>query len=347
MITKIEYQNKEGINTISVPAKNQVTDDDMNSIKSVVNNNADILKDTNDDVEEFINSANSRIGTMEATTEGLETRMQTAEGEIDELQANTYNKTEVNTLLEPKANRSEIPTDLSQLSNANTKFVNETQLNNVDNNLQNQIDAIVASSDVVDIVGTYQELQNYDTSKLGDNDIVKVLEDSTHNNATSYFRWKKTQSTWQYIGSEGPYYTKSETNNLLDDKVDKVAGKGLSENDFTNALKTKLEGIQAGAQVNTVTGVKGDSETNYRTGNINITKANIGLGNVDNTSDLNKPISNAVQNALNGKVDTTAIVSSVSASSTNEQAPGAKLFYDTVGDIETILHRLNVGSGVE
>ena len=34
------------------------------------------------------------------------------------------------------------------------------------------------------------------------------------------------------------------------------------------------------------------------------TKADIGLGNVDNTSDLDKPISTATQNALNGKQDT-------------------------------------------
>ena len=33
-------------------------------------------------------------------------------------------------------------------------------------------------------------------------------------------------------------------------KVDKVNGKGLSANDFTNALKTKLDGIAAGAEVN-------------------------------------------------------------------------------------------------
>jgi hypothetical protein len=36
----------------------------------------------------------------------------------------------------------------------------------------------------------------------------------------------------------------------LDNKVDKVAGKGLSANDFTNALKDKLDGIDAGAEVN-------------------------------------------------------------------------------------------------
>lgn len=92
------------------------------------------------------------------------------------------------------------------------------------------------------------------------------------------------------------------TQTALDNKVDKVTGKGLSANDFTDTLLSKLNGIESGAQVNTVTGVKGSAETSYRTGNINITKANIGLGNVDNTSDANKPISTATQTALNGKV---------------------------------------------
>ena len=48
------------------------------------------------------------------------------------------------------------------------------------------------------------------------------------------------------------------------------------------ADKTKLDGIATGAQVNTVTGVKGNAETDYRTGNVDITKANVGLGNVAN-----------------------------------------------------------------
>jgi len=46
------------------------------------------------------------------------------------------------------------------------------------------------------------------------------------------------------------YYTESEIDNLLDNKVDKVAGKGLSTNDFDNAYKTKLDGIASGAEVN-------------------------------------------------------------------------------------------------
>lgn len=40
------------------------------------------------------------------------------------------------------------------------------------------------------------------------------------------------------------YYTKPETNSLLDTKVDKVEGKGLSTEDYTTAEKTKLAGLK-------------------------------------------------------------------------------------------------------
>ena len=41
---------------------------------------------------------------------------------------------------------------------------------------------------------------------------------------------------------------------------------------------------------------------------VTITKGDVGLGNVDNTSDLDKPISTATQEALNGKVETSTTV---------------------------------------
>ena len=91
---------------------------------------------------------------------------------------------------------------------------------NADNGLQGQIDAITSASDVVDIVGTYAELQAYDTQHLKDNDVIKVLQDETHNDAMTYWRWSTHTDTWTYIGAEGPYYTKSETNTLLDEKLD-------------------------------------------------------------------------------------------------------------------------------
>ena len=44
---------------------------------------------------------------------------------------------------------------------------------------------------------------------------------------------------------------------------------------------------------NIITGVKGGNESDFRTGNINITKAHIGLGSVDNTADADKKVAQA------------------------------------------------------
>lgn len=101
-----------------------------------------------------------------------------------------------------------------------------------DTNLQSQIDAITASSDVTDIVGTYAQLQAYDTSTLGDNDIIKVLQDESQNDETTYYRWSTTTQSFTLIGEEGPYYTKSQTDTLLNAKQDTLtAGTGI---DITN-----------------------------------------------------------------------------------------------------------------
>ena len=56
-----------------------------------------------------------------------------------------------------------------------------------------------------------------------------------------------------------------------------------------------LAGIEEGAQVNTVDSVAG------KTGAVSLGKADVGLANVDNTSDADKPVSNAQQTALNLK----------------------------------------------
>ena len=114
------------------------------------------------------------------------------------------------------------------ISNTAQPDVTKAYVDNVDVSLQQQIDAIVASSDVRDIVGTYAQLQAYDTTTLGNNDIIKVLVDSTHNDATGYYRWVITEGTgaWTYIGSEGPYYTKAQVDTELLDKMEK---------DFSNA----------------------------------------------------------------------------------------------------------------
>ncbi|WP_243156831.1 pyocin knob domain-containing protein [Clostridium beijerinckii] len=101
--------------------------------------------------------------------------------------------------------------------------------------------------------------------------------------------------------------------NTVSNKIDKVTGKSLSTNDFDNSYKAKIDGISTNAnkvEVSTTNGnikVDGAEKTVYvhpsGTNPHGTTKADVGLSNVDNTSDLNKPISTAVQSALNGKAN--------------------------------------------
>lgn len=92
----------------------------------------------------------------------------------------------------------------------------------------------------------------------------------------SFDRLKRyTQHVKSYVGQQ-ILNAKGEWAKQLNLKVDKVKGKGLSTNDFTTELKNKLNGIEAGAQVNTVTGIKGNAEDAYRKGDVNLTPANIG-----------------------------------------------------------------------
>ena len=90
-------------------------------------------------------------------------------------------------------------------------------------------------------------------------------------------------------------------------KVDSTSA-GVQATNVQDAIKEINENIKSITGGGVVTGVKGDAETEYRLGQVNITKANIGLGNVDNTADIDKPVSTPQQNALNNKVDNTTTV---------------------------------------
>ncbi len=83
---------------------------------------------------------------------------------------------------------------------------------------------------------------------------------------------------------------------ILDTEIPKLATSSQSGR-MSPTDKSKLDGIQAGAQVNAVTSVAS------KTGAVTLSKSDVGLSNVDNTSDTNKPVSNAQQAALNLKAN--------------------------------------------
>jgi len=70
-------------------------------------------------------------------------------------------------------------------------------------------------------------------------------------------------------------------------------------------------GIAAGGSIGQV--LKKNSATDYDTSWLTLDKTAVGLSNVDNTTDLLKPISTATQTALNGKQDLATNLTSISA----------------------------------
>lgn len=81
------------------------------------------------------------------------------------------------------------------------------------------------------------------------------------------------------------------------------AEEGTSSTKYMTPLRTK-QAIDALQAVKSVAG---------KTGTVTLTKGDVGLSNVDNTSDMDKPISTAVQTALDGKVDNSRVLTDVPA----------------------------------
>lgn len=84
------------------------------------------------------------------------------------------------------------------------------------NALDAEIQQMKSNPDVFDIVGTYTELQNYNTSILTDKDIIRVLSDSTHDGYSTYYRWDAATSQFTYIGKVDDFVLEEFTFTLVD-----------------------------------------------------------------------------------------------------------------------------------
>lgn len=103
------------------------------------------------------------------------------------------------------------------------------------------------------------------------NDYAIVTADETKNNATTRYMFDGTQWAFQWVINNAPF------------------------------TQGQVDAINSGITASAVTEFSDhvDDENNPH----NVTKAQVGLENVDNTADLDKPISTATQTALNAKAD--------------------------------------------
>ena len=74
-----------------------------------------------------------------------------------------------------------------------------------------------------------------------------------------------------------------------------------------------------------------------------VTKSQVGLGNVDNTSDLNKPVSTAQRAALDLKIDKSSIKTSTPETPTDNDVPSIKYLEDTFAKITEFYETLGCG----
>lgn len=114
----------------------------------------------------------------------------------------------------------------------------------------------------------------------------------------------------------------------IDKKVDKVSGKGLSTNDYTNDEKTKLEGIAASAQVNVIETVKVNGVALTPTAKaVDVTVPTGALASKNKVSETD--LVDTLATKINGKLDASAVTGDLLTHNASEFA-AAGHNHDTV-----------------
>lgn len=134
------------------------------------------------------------------------------------------------------------PTKLSDFTN-DEGFIDNTVNNLTNYYLKTQTYTQTEVNDLISHLAslTVEIVETLPTQDISTTTIYLVNVPGT----TNYAQWMYINSAWANIGNTSvdlsKYYTKGQADTLLDAKVDKVLGKGLSTNDFSNAYKDILD----------------------------------------------------------------------------------------------------------
>ena len=112
-----------------------------------------------------------------------------------------------------KGNRSDLPTETccETRTQTLTREVAERVIR-----LDEEVQEIKNNPDVFDIVDTYADLEAYDTQHMTDKDIIRVLNDETHDGYSTYYRYNKASDTFTYIGKGDSFIFEEFTFTLTD-----------------------------------------------------------------------------------------------------------------------------------
>jgi hypothetical protein len=123
-----------------------------------------------------------------------------------------------------------------------------------------------------------------------------------------------------------------------------VIGNTSGTNTGDNATNSQYSGLAASKQNTLVSGTNIktlEGQSLLGSGNIDLAKGDVGLGNVDNTSDANKPVSTATQTALDTKTNKLITTNRQTASYTLVASDADKLVEMNVGSANNLTIPLN------
>ena len=219
-----------------------------------------------------------------------------------DLLGNPTDNIALNTILSSKAESSDVSTLQTQMTAA------QSNISNLQTPVGNHTTAIGANSSAISALQT--DVANRVRTPSGD-----VL----------YLRYVVANNTIQY-STDGTNYT--------DILSSGISFSGITGNASDNASLVSYVADQINSALSTIATTYvsqttfTDHTTDYNNPH-NVTKAQVGLGNCDNTSDLDKPISTAVQIALNNITSDTPPIVSITPTSYRAGTPTSDYVYFT------------------
>jgi hypothetical protein len=172
-------------------------------------------------------------------------------------------------------------------------ILDQTDLQNALFNKADLVNGLVPASQLPSFVDDVIEVANF-ASLPTSGEIGKIYITLDNN---KIYRWG------------GSTYVEIAANNAV---WGAITGTLSNQTDLQNALNAKQATLVSGTNIKTLEG-----QSLLGSGNIDLSKSDVGLGNVDNTSDANKPISSATQTALDLKANISGQVFTGAISATN------------------------------
>ena len=293
-------------------------------IKTSVSNNKTSVDNhiANKSNPHAVTKAQVGLGNVDNTSDAnkpISTATQTAL-DLKANQATTYTKTEVDDKLDDKLNVSTASSTYATITNLNTHVNNKSNphavtkaqvgLGNVDNTSDLSKPISTATQTALDLKAnqsttyTKTEVDDLLEPKLDATTASSTYATITNLNAHTSSTSNPHKVTKAQVGlgnvdntSDANKPISTATQAALNLKADQATTYTKTEVD--DLLEPKLDSSTAATTYATITNL--NNHINSKSNPHSVTKAQVGLGNVDNTSDLNKPISTATQTALDGK----------------------------------------------